>query len=78
MRYGVIVCPKCKKAKGVYLSSKTTKCTRCNKAIVLNKIKIHFKTDSEIKMRQAIGLINAEMSGDHLNFKQLLNRKKFY
>ena len=78
MRYGVIVCPKCKKAKGFNLSSKTTKCNRCNKVVILNKIKIYYKTDSGQKMRRAIGLINAEMSGDYTNLKKLLNSKKFY
>jgi len=29
-------------------------------------------------MRRAIGLINAEISGDYTNFKKLLNSKKFY
>ena len=78
MKYGVIVCPKCKKAKGINLTRKTTKCNRCNKVLIINKIKIFYKTDSEQKMRQAIGLINAKMGGDYSNFKKLLNSKKFY
>ena len=78
MKYGIIVCPKCKKAKGINLTQKTTKCIRCNKTLIINKIKICYKTDSEQKMRQVIGLINAKIIGDFSNFKQLLNSKKFY
>jgi len=40
MIYGVIVCPKCKKVKGVDLSKKTTKCPRCRKILTIDKLKI--------------------------------------
>ena len=78
MKYGVIVCPKCKKAKGINLLNKTTKCPRCNKIIIIDKIKITYGTDSEHKMRQVIGLINAKMNGRDLSFKKLLKSKNFY
>ena len=61
MKFGIIVCPKCKKAKAVNLSNKTTKCFRCNKIYQIAKMKIFYKSNSEIIIRQEIGRINAEI-----------------
>ena len=61
MRFGVIVCPQCKQVKGLELSSKTTKCIRCGKTLQLKKLTIFYETDSQEKLRQAIGLLNAKL-----------------
>ncbi|MFA5102454.1 MAG: hypothetical protein WC525_04825 [Candidatus Thermoplasmatota archaeon] len=61
MRFGVIVCPKCKQVKAVQLSSKTTKCIRCGTILTLKKLKIFYETDSQEQLRQMIGVLNAEM-----------------
>jgi hypothetical protein len=76
MRLGVIVCPQCKQVKGVNLSSKTTKCAGCGKTLTLDKLKIYYETDSQEKLRQAIGLLNAELDGKSDVFKKLLYDKK--
>ena len=76
MRLGVIVCPQCKQVKGVNLSFKTTKCAGCGKTLNLEKIKIFYETDSPEKLRQAIGLLNAEFDGKSDAFKKLLYDKK--
>ena len=60
MRFGVIVCPRCKSPKGVDLSYKTTKCIRCGKNLQLNKVKILFKTNSIEEVQIKIGNINAD------------------
>ena len=72
MKFGVIVCPKCKKTKAIELSYKTTKCIRCGKVLAIEKLKILYKTDSEQKLRQTIGLINAELDGKLKEFKKLV------
>ena len=61
MKYGVIVCPKCKKVKAVNLNYKSTKCFFCKKQILLNKVKILFKSNHQEEIRYAIGQINAEL-----------------
>ena len=71
MKFGIIVCPKCKKTKAIELIHKTTKCNRCGKLLAIEKLKIFCKTNSEQKLRQAIGLINAEMDGKLEEFKKL-------
>ena len=70
MKFGVVVCPRCKKAKGTILSYKTTKCNRCGKVLDLGKIKILYKTNSEQKLRHSLGLINAELDGQLGHFKR--------
>ena len=61
MNFGVIVCPHCKQVKGVDLSSMTTKCIRCGKTLQMKKLKIFYETESQEKLRKAIGLLNAEL-----------------
>jgi RecJ-like exonuclease len=72
MRLGVIVCPQCKQVKGVNLTSKTTKCPGCGKILTVQKVKIYYETESQEKLRQAIGLLNAELDGKSVAFKKLL------
>ena len=74
MKFGIVVCPKCKKAKVVDLSCKTTKCYRCGKVLKLEKLKILYETDSEDKVRQALGLVNAEMDGKFEEFKEIMKK----
>ena len=61
MRFGVIVCSKCKHAKGVELSSKTTKCTHCGKILHVKKLKVFYTTDSQAELHHAVGRVNAEV-----------------
>jgi transcription elongation factor Elf1 len=75
MRLGVIVCPHCNYVKGIDLSVKTTKCGRCGKTLELRKLKIFYETDSQEKLRQAIGMINAEVEGKANEFKKILQAK---
>ena len=71
----MIVCPQCKQVKGVDLTSKTTKCTGCGKTLTLEKMKIYYETESQEKLRQAIGLLNAELDGKSDTFKKLIHDK---
>jgi phage FluMu protein Com len=73
MRLGIIVCPQCKQVKGVDLSLKTTKCVGCGKILSLKKLKFFYKTDSQEKLRQAIGLLNVELDRKSIAFKKLLH-----
>ena len=76
MKFGLVVCPVCRKVKGVVLSCKTTRCHRCGKVIKLDKVKILYKTDSEKKLVEAIGLVNAEIDGEAEGFKTLTKKSK--
>jgi len=61
MKYGIVVCSKCKKAKIVDLSYMTTKCFFCNKTLKIDKIKILYKSNSQEQIRQIIGNINKKL-----------------
>ena len=77
MKYGVVVCPKCRNPKAVLLSFKTSKCIRCNKILDIEKLKIIYKTDSESEIRNVIGLINADYEGNYDDFKKMICKQKF-
>ena len=62
MKYGIIVCPRCRNSKVVDLFYKTTTCFRCNKKIDLNKVKIIYKSNSEEEIRKAIGDLNIKLN----------------
>jgi len=72
MRFGVIVCPQCKQVKGIVLSSQTTKCIRCGRTLQMKKLKIFYETDSQEKLRQAIGLLNAKLDENSTANKEFL------
>lgn len=75
MKFGVIVCPNCRKAKGVDLSVKATKCTRCGKILKLERLKFFYETNSREKLQKAIGLVNADLNGKLKEFKEMLQNK---
>jgi transposase-like protein len=74
MKFGIVVCPRCKNAKAVDLSCKTTKCYGCGKTLNLEKLRILYKSDSNQKIRQALGLVNAKMDGKFEEFKELIRK----
>jgi hypothetical protein len=69
MRLGVIVCPTCKRPKGVNLSSKTTVCPYCGKNLTIKKLKIVYETESQDQLRQAIGQLNQRLDEKKVNVK---------
>ena len=62
MKFGIIVCPRCRNSKVVDLFYNTTTCFRCNKKIDLNKVKILYKSNSEQDIRKVIGFINRKLN----------------
>ena len=60
MRYGVVVCPRCRNAKIADLSFKTTRCVRCNKLLHVDKLRILAKSNSQQVLREVIMKINME------------------
>ena len=51
--FGVVVCPKCKKARGVIIGSAKAKCPRCGHSIDLSKARVFYKTDSQAELAEA-------------------------
>lgn len=69
MKFGVVVCPRCKKALGIDLSCKTTTCPRCGKRFKHKDLRVFYRTSSEQELQQAIGQINAQLDGKLAEFR---------
>lgn len=75
MKYGVIVCPGCGKAKGVGTEKKTTTCP-CGREIKLARIKYQYETDSPHELAEAVAQANALIAGGEKLQKEKRSRKK--
>jgi uncharacterized Zn finger protein (UPF0148 family) len=75
MKYGVIVCPSCGKAKGVEAEKKTTTC-QCGREIELSRVKLHYSTDSPMELADAVAQANALIAGGEKLKKEPRPRKK--
>jgi hypothetical protein len=52
--FGVVVCPKCHRARGADLSNQTTGCAHCGHVIDLSKARVYARTDSKDKLPEAV------------------------
>ena len=60
--FGVVVCPRCRRAKGVELPKKTTTC-QCGFEIRVHPSRIRFEAADARELAAAVGRINAELRG---------------
>ncbi len=60
--FGVVVCPKCHRARGADLSNLTTRCAHCNHLIDLSKARVYARTDSKDKLAEAVRRIAEKMA----------------
>jgi uncharacterized CHY-type Zn-finger protein len=56
-RYGVIVCSNCKRAWGIELLKKTSKCPQCSKIYNVNQCKIFYHTSNLKKLQTAVAKV---------------------
>ena len=61
MKYGIIICSKCGKAKGVETARKTTTCP-CSRVIKVPRAKLLFETDSPSELARAVAEANEQLS----------------
>ena len=60
--YGVVVCSRCGRARGVRIGQKTASC-QCGHKIDLSMAKVGRKTEDARELARAVGLENAKLSG---------------
>lgn len=60
-KFGVIICPRCRWAKGVRLDTKSSKCTSCGYSIELKGEKTLLKTNHQKELSEAVGQVNAQL-----------------
>lgn len=51
---GVIICPKCHRARGVSLSSKKVRCSHCGKSIDVSLAKVYHRTEDREELVLAV------------------------
>ncbi len=60
--YGVVVCPRCKRAKGVDLKQKTTTCL-CGFEIRITPARVKARATTSRELAPLVGQVNAELGG---------------
>lgn len=60
--YGVVVCPRCRRAKGVDLARKTTACA-CGVEIRVVPAKVRGRASTARELASLVGRVNAELAG---------------
>ena len=59
--FGVIICPKCHRARGVDLSVKTSKCPGCGLHSEVELLRTYFQTDNELELAEAVRQTSSRM-----------------
>ena len=59
--FGVIICPKCNRARGVDLSVKTSKCPGCGVHSEVERLHVYFQTDNELELAEAVRQASSRM-----------------
>jgi rRNA maturation protein Nop10 len=52
--FGVIICPKCHRARGVSLSAKKVKCPHCGRTIDVSMAKVYHRTEDQEELVLAV------------------------
>ncbi|TRO49197.1 hypothetical protein E2P63_09040 [Candidatus Bathyarchaeota archaeon] len=61
LKYAVILCPKCGKARGIETRRKTMTCP-CGRKIVLSRAKHYFETDNPLELADAVADANEKLA----------------
>ena len=59
--FGVIICPKCNRARGVDLSVKTSKCPGCGLHSEVDRMRTYFQTDNEQELAELVRRTSSRM-----------------
>ncbi len=62
-RYGVVVCPKCRHARGLELQSEATLCGRCGKRSPTRSLQILYRAKDSEELQAAVGAVEARVTG---------------
>ena len=63
MAYVVIVCSRCRLARGAPETAKTATCPRCGRKLRVPKLRKYYRSESLDQLREAIGQLNARLKG---------------
>jgi len=63
MAYVVIVCSRCRLARGASETAKTASCPRCGRKLRVPELRKYYRSESLDRLREAIGQLNARLKG---------------
>lgn len=63
MAYVVIVCSRCRLARGAAETAKTASCPNCGRKLRVAEARKYFRSESLDQVREAIGQLNARLKG---------------
>ena len=73
--FGVVVCPRCHRAKGVDLSKKTTTCS-CGFAIRIVPTRIRLRVGTERELIEAVRRVSAELAGGLSEYERAVQPRR--
>ena len=73
--FGVVVCPRCHRAKGVELSKKTTTCS-CGFEIRVFPARITVRVGTERELIEAVRRVSAELAGGLAEYERAIQPRK--
>lgn len=62
-RYGVVVCTRCRHAKGIDRTARTTTCGRCSAKHETAKLRLFYATGDPVVLQDAVGVVEAKVTG---------------
>lgn len=62
-RYGVVVCPQCRHARGLELKTRTSTCGRCGKRSDNRRLQVLYEAQDAEELRTAVGVVEARVTG---------------
>jgi len=74
MKYAVIVCPGCGRARGIETARKTSTC-QCGRKVFTSRVKRHFLTDTPSELAAAVAEANAALAGGNQLSKKRTRKK---
>jgi hypothetical protein len=69
--FGVVVCPRCHRAKGVELSKKTTTCS-CGFEIRVVPSRVHVRVGTERELIEAVRRVSAQLAGGLAEYERAI------
>jgi len=63
MAYVVIVCSRCRLARGAAETAKTASCPKCGQKLRVRELRKYYRSESLDQIREAIGQLNARLKG---------------
>jgi hypothetical protein len=60
--FGVIVCPRCNRVRGVDLSRREVTCPGCGLSIDVSKAKVYFRTENQTELAEAVRQMTREIA----------------